>query len=278
MPKRKPPKPFDETLQPLLTREAYNQAVALKESAELLAREGRYGHASALLVLSIQELGKAFQYRLSFDFTKFDVAEEGERFDQDAEFLDVKRTVSVSFTEDHKKKTELVLMLGWLIGHPWDARNDPVFRSFVNELYRKTKGAIEYGKTIQPIVEGTDLKIPPDASHPEYAPLLEFLISTFMRVEATTEALEELRITGFYVDLVDRKVRSPAMVTKTTYESLKAYVDAMLTAGERVVTDGFPEWFTRLMWEHSERTTQTEEAPRPTESSHDQAVARDPDT
>ena len=237
MPKKSRTRTFDASLNLSVAQASFRNARDLLQTAVEAGSNERFGVGSSLTVVALEELGKALVLRFSSD-----IDDQASRTDPSppGAARAVRTTTSV-FDEHTTKKLMLLAIVPWLKARNYSAERGvqvpPIDAVKIGEWLQSLRPAIEGGQ-------------PPnhEVSVPGQPALVDFLRSWIASLAFVNRAFERFRLSGFYVDVADGRLRTPNEVTRAGFERLRDYATETTTLVAPVIADGFPADFVAAMW------------------------------
>jgi AbiV family abortive infection protein len=225
---------IDLEVAPAAAGAALDNSSDLLRSAEIIAADAKFGLATALVIASIEEIGKALglqlQVELDAGLNRSDPAPDEEV---------VSSHHSTAVFDDHQLKKMLVFSF---------IPSLAVYRALgasTKELsIEKTDKILREIEQLRPIFE--EGRPPSDIDqkgHPIAHGLLNFLVQSYL----IASEYERLRQRGLYVDIHEKSIESPRDASQGEYASMRAYADEALKLARFALAKGLPKSLLQLL-------------------------------
>ncbi len=228
----------DEKISPEIAKRAAQASIEnaqkLMRVAELSANEGIYGVAVSLLIIALEEIGKALTLELMTDLYHYQKQGELPRADTRVEHS----FTSPIFEEHWLKKFLLFSMIPPLSIMQKAGKHHLQLPKEVKEKILASINQFDPARAAKNNAEGQ--KLPNQVEVHSGKSIQEIMNQSFSNLYATSKEYELLRLKGLYVDIVNGKIRKPADMTAEQFSGLSKYAKESMPVAKNTIEQGYP--------------------------------------
>ena len=249
MPKRKTEE-FDPILALPASEESLANAKSLIEESEFLSGRGKHGFAASLLVVALEEIGKAMTLRFIHDTIGKEIESQVV-----GPGVEISHRVTTPVFHDHAMKKFMAFIMipslgliqkrvekGSKMAEPSIDQMMALMGNFKSFLEKR-------GKDEEPSVSATEED---NGDRLFNQVFLQMMISA----GKAAKDYEIIRLKGLYVDILQGKLQKPSNIGVEKYVTLHEYAIAALPIAQNTVSSGYPESVLATMheWIQKEKT------------------------
>jgi AbiV family abortive infection protein len=215
---------IDPRLAAKLAKSCLLNSNSLADSAALLAGRGKWGQAQALQILGVEELLKAFEFRMLADGISGHKGGKAR-----GPF-----NIPIGALRDHRGKHTLALVT--LGAMQLGSKMHDSFRRTYGRDITDTELVDAVRERKLPVTDELGAQLQPGGSEAEKLRNIVELIG----------ALEARKQRGFYVDVTGARIEEPKHVPRSEYEQVRVIFEDFLALCAESILDGIPEIMVKL--------------------------------
>lgn len=241
MPRRKK-EWFDPAMAFEASEASLENAKSIMEESKALASKGKYGFAASLLVMALEEIGKALTLKLIDELSRhekeLEITELGAR---------VERKVTTSVFQNHSVKKFIVFtVIPSLSVYQWwmeeGSQSSGPTKDELLSLMAGYKSFLERGAKEEGNKAGTDKDVNRNMIH-------QIMTQMILLAQKASEDYETIRLIGLYVDVRDGRLHTPSDISMNQYTPMHDYAIAAIPIAEKVILEGYPALILSTMHE-----------------------------